>query len=220
MSSRLGVNQPPFELGTTMLGTDPSDGTTLLNTGVLGTFHEFPDVDYSLGASSTRTLLSGMTIKAIALRNVFGAALLPKRAVLLEKTAGRYMYTTVNGYARPYSIGPCVIVDPYLPSAGVADDDIFWGIYAGPAICLTPSAGADFAAGDIAVGDALVAATGSTSGNSTSGRVTNITLAGQTAGTAAMTAAINMLGWAMSARTTGVTNSDILVNLACRLPGA
>lgn len=215
---RLGVNQPPFELGSTMKGTDSSSGSSvLINTTVLGTFHEFPDVDYSLGASSTRSLLSGMTIKAIALRNEFGAALLPKRVVLLTATAGRYLYTSVNGYARPYSIGPCVVVDPYLPSAGVADDDIFWGLYAGPAICLTPSAGADFAGGDIAVGNALVAATGSTSGNSTSGRVTNITLAGQTAGTAALTAAINMLGWAMSAKTTGVTNADILVNLATRI---
>jgi hypothetical protein len=80
----------------------------------------------------------------------------------------------------------------------------------------TPTAGADFN-GDIAAGAPLVAATGTTSGNSTGGRVSNVTLPGQTGETAAFSAAANLVGYALSARTTGVTDADILVNLCLRV---
>lgn len=213
MANTLGVNQPPFELGETLKGTDDSSGSSvLINKEKLGVIHDFQDVDYSVsGLTSSRSLLSGHTITAVALRNESGIALLPKRVVSLTETAGRSPFTSVDGYATVLLKDRCVLVDPWLSSSGVADDDIFWGIIGGPAIVLTPTAGADFN-GDIAVNAPLVAATGATSGNSTSGRVSNVTLPGTTGATAAFSAAANILGYALSAKTTGNTAADMLVH--------
>lgn len=208
----------PFELGTTLKGTATLDGTTsTVQEKVLGSRCVFQDIDYSAtGLTSGRPLLSSAKIVAIALRNTSGITLLPKRLGLLDLTAGRGQIKNVDGYAHDLLIGPCVLIDPWLPAAGVADDDIFWGIIKGPALMLTPFAGADFN-GDIAAGAPLVAATGTTSGNTTGGRVSNVTLPGQTGATAAFSAAANLVGYAMSARTTGVTHADILVNFALRI---
>lgn len=212
------AHEPPFQLGETLKGTESSTGTAvLINNDKLGIRCAFPHVDYSItGLTTARSLLSGEKICAIALRNTAGIALLPKRLVLLDVTAGYGMLKNADGYAHDLAIGPCVLVDPWLPSAGCADDDIFWGIYAGPAMCLTPTVAADFSTA-IAAGAPLVAATGTTSGNSTGGRVSNITLPGQTGATAAFSMAQNLIGYALSARTTDVTNSDILVRLAVKI---
>lgn len=205
----------PFQLGESFRGTD-NDGNTINETW-LGTRAAFDAIDRSTtGLTTGRSRLTGDTVCAIMLRNTSGAALLPKRFVLLDVTAGYGNFKNADGYAHDLAIGPCVLVDPYLPTAGVADDDIFWGIYKGPATALTPTIAADFNAA-ISAGAPLVAATGTTSGNSTGGRVSNITLAGQTAGTVAFSMARNMLGYALSARTTDVTNSDILMRLAIEI---
>lgn len=208
----------PFQLGETFQGTQTIDGTTTtINEHILGTRHAFPHVDYSrTGLTTPRSLLSGAKICAIAVRNTSGITLLPKRLVLLDVTAGYGMLKNCDGYGHDQTIGPVVLVDPWLPSAGVADDAIFWAIYKGPAMCLTPAVAADFNLA-ITAGSPLVCATGTTSGNSTGGRVANVTLPGQTGDTAAFNHAVKMIGWALSARTTDITNSDILVNLDCRV---
>lgn len=207
---------PPFEMGTTLKGTQTLDGTTsTINESVLGTRCAFQDVNYATSAS-TRTLLSGEKILAIALRNTSGIALLPKRLVRLDLTAGRGMLKNADGYSVLLAHSPVVLVDPFLPSTGVADDDIFWGLYSGPALCLTPAVAADFNTA-ITAGAPLVAATGSTSGNSTGGRVANVTLPGQTGDTRSVSNAIGLVGWALSSRTTDITNSDILVKLGLRV---
>lgn len=206
---------PPFQLGETFKGKD-ADGNTI-NETVLGTRCAFEVIDRTTtGLTTGKTRLTGDTVCAIALRNTSGIALLPKRLVLLDVTAGYGMFKNADGYAHDLAIGPCVLVDPWLPTAGVADDEIFWGIYQGPAMALTPTVAADFNAA-ISAGAPLVAATGTTSGNSTGGRVSNITLPGTTAGTVAFSMARNMIGYALSARTTDVTNSDILVRMAVQI---
>lgn len=205
----------PFGLGETLKGKN-ADGDTINETW-LGTRVAFEHIDRSTtGLTTGKSRLSGDTVKAIVLRNTSGITLLPKRLVLLDVTAGYGMFKNADGYAHDLAIGPAVLVDPWLPSAGVADDEIFLGIYEGPALCLTPTVAADFNAA-IAAGAPLVAATGTTSGNSTGGRVSNITLPGTTAGTVAFSMARNMIGYALSARTTDVTNSDILVRLAVQI---
>lgn len=209
------TESPPFSLGETLKGTQTLDGTTTtINEKVLGTRCAFEDVNWS--SATDRPRLSNAKICAIALRNTSGLTLLPKRFVLVDKTAGRGMLKNADGYAHDINLGPAVLVDPFLPSAGVADDDIFWGLYAGPATCLTPTVAADFNLAIVA-GVELVCATGSTSGNSTGGRVSNVTFPGQTGDTAAFSAAARMIGWALSSRTTDITNSDILVNLCVKI---
>lgn len=209
---------PPFPLGETLKGTQTIDGTTsTINETVLGTRCAFEHVDYSIsGLTAGRARLSGKPICAIALRNTSGITLLPKRLVRLDTTAGLGRIKNADGYTVLLAGLPAVLVDPWLPSAGVADDDIFWGIYQGPALVLTPTAGADLN-GDIAAGAPLVAATGSTSGNSTGGRVSNITMAAQTAATVSYSMAKNFIGHALSARTTGETAANLLVDFDVRI---
>jgi hypothetical protein len=112
-----------------------------------------------------------------------------------------------------------VLIDPYLDSNGVADDDIFWGLFYGPALVLLPLLGSDHTA-DIAVNDQLVAATGTTTGATTSGRVTHVRFVNATDGsTIGHFGAFNMIagrvGRAMSARTSQETTAgaDLLVDL-------
>ena len=208
------VNDAPFELGETLTGTD--DDGNLVNDDVLGLIYEFPAVDTTATAiRGNKARKTGKTIKAVALRNESGLTLYGKRVVKLTETAGYSLVESVDGYAPTLADGNIVIVDDQLSSTGVADDDIFWGIISGPVTVLTSTVGADFN-GDIAVGSPLVAATGSTSGNSTSGRVSNVTIAGQTAGTVAFQMADNLVGRALSARTTAETAEDLLIQACIR----
>lgn len=209
------TESPPFSLGETLKGTTTLDGTTsTINEKVLGTRCAFEDVNWS--SATERPRLSNEKICAIALRNTSGITLLPKRLVRLDLTAGRGQLKNADGYSVLLGHSPVVLVDPFLPSAGVVDDDIFWGLYWGPATCLTPAVAADFNAA-VTAGAPLVAATGSTSGNSTGGRVAMVTLPGQTGDTRSLSYAIGLIGWALSARTTDITNSDILVKLGLRV---
>lgn len=201
---------PPFGLGETLSGTD-SDGN-LINKEVVGTIYEFPSRDVaSTGIRGNKTRLTDRPIVAVALRNESGLTLYGKRVAKLTETAGYSLLESVDGYAAELADGNVVIIDEYLATDGVADDDIFWGIISGPVTVLTSTVGADFN-GDIAVGAPLVAGTASTSGNSTSGRVSNVTLAAQTAATVAFSMAHNLVGVALSARTTGETAEDLLIN--------
>jgi hypothetical protein len=198
---------PPFALGETYRGED-EDGN-LINPHWLGQgfMHKIP------AASGSKKTPSGRYIGAVALRNEAGFALLPKRLGSLTVTAGYYLVESVDGYTIGLFENNCVVIDPYLPSAGVADDAIFWGIVSGPVPILTAHAGAGFPA-DIAVGDLIVASTvNTTNGNSTAGRIGGVTLPGQTGATASLNAALGAIGRALSARTTGETGADLLVNV-------
>lgn len=205
---------PPFALGETMDGTD--DNSNLINDHWLGQIFEHQAYDYSAASirgSKART--TGRTITAVILRNTSGIALLGKRIGILDTTAGYGMLENCIGYSDTLLQDNIVIIDEWLDSNGVADDDLFWGILAGPVKVLVPLAGADYN-GDIAVGNQLVAATGTTTGATTAGRVSNVTLPGQTGATQAFSAAHNIIGVALSAKTTQQTTAgqDVLIN-AC-----
>lgn len=206
---------PPFEPGTTMKGYEASTGSNVLVGGQhLGKRCAFEDVDWSAASiTGNRPRLSEEKLVAVCLRNTSGVTLLGKRFATLDTTAGRDGVKNVTGYSTTLGAGPCVLIDPFLPSTGVLDDYLFWGFIEGPCTALTPTVAADFSLA-LSVGAPLVAATAATSQTSSAGRVSNITLAGQTAGTASFSMARNMLGYALSSRTTDVTNSDILMRLA------
>jgi hypothetical protein len=204
-----------FELGETLSGTD--DDGNLINTQVIGTIRTFPAKDLSVNSlRGNKSFRTGRDVVAVALRNESGLTLYGKRVARLTRTAGYSLLESVDGYADTLLEKQCVIIDEFLATDGVADDDIFWGIIGGPVIVLTGWAGADFS-GDIAVGGQLVAATGSTTGVSSAGRVSNVTIVGQTGGTEAFQNAANQIGVALSARTTGETNSDLLINACIKL---
>lgn len=211
---------PSFNLGQSVKGT-ADDGTTLVNNSWLGQVHEFQAetrVAISRGGKDRKT---GRTIKAICCRNTSGAALLPSRVITLDPTAGYHLMQRTVGYGTVLAAPHPAVVDDALPSAGVPDKDIFWAVVGGPQNVYTPLAGADFNGADIAVGNALVGATGSTTGATSSGRVTNVTFTNATAGNSSngfdgFRMARNLLGAALSARTTGETNALCLVNLQIR----
>lgn len=211
---------PPMKLGETLSGTD-SEGN-LINKDKLGIPYVFYPHKQSGVIRGQKGPLTGKPIVAVLLRNESGGALLGKRLGQLVRTAGYGMTQAVDGYSTTLANKSIVLIDPHLPSAGVADDDIFWGIIRGPALVLLPLAGADMN-GDITVNSPLVAATGTTTGATTSGRVSNVTFTAATAGNTsngldAFNMAYGCIGRALSARTTGETTAgtDILVDLALR----
>lgn len=207
--------EPPFDLGETMTGTANS---ALVNEDKLGGVYYFDN-------KATRKSVArqtGKALGAVLLRNTAGITLLGKRLGQLDRTAGFGMNHNVAGYSTTLSNKGVILIDPYLPAGGVADDDLFWGIFSGPALCLLPLVGSDHTA-DIAVNDALVASTGTTTGATTSGRVTHVRFVNATAGdTGAAFNAFNMaygiIGRAMSARTSQETTAgaDLLVDFAIK----
>lgn len=201
---------PPFALGETLRGKD-ADGT-LINSHWLGMKYTFPMPNPDGDVRGQKSRPTNKTITAIALRNITGAALLGKRIARLTRTAGYSPVESVDQYAISLAERGIVIVDSWLPSAGVPDDYIFWGIIEGPCEVLTPVAGAGFNATSIAVGDLLVAATGATSNNSDYGRIAGFALANNTDAAGAFAQARNTVGTALSARTSGNTNADLLIN--------
>jgi hypothetical protein len=209
--------EPPMDLGETLDGLD--DAGNLINNDKLGQVYYF---DTKTDRKNPGRV-SGKPIGAVLLRNTSGLTLLGKRFGQLDRTAGYDMNHNVAGYSTTLANRGIVLIDPYLPSTGVADDHIFWGLFSGPALVLLPLLGSDHTA-DIAVNDQLVAATGTTTGATTSGRVTHVRFTNATAGeTGAAFNAFNMIagrvGRAMSARTSQETTAgaDILVDLGIPL---
>lgn len=207
-------NEPPFKLGETYKGKD--NDSNLVNDELLGKIYFHP-VKGSTDASGRQ---AGYPIKAMIVRNESGGALLGKRVVKFTNTAGYSNLKSIDGYATVLATGRHAFLDPNLPSAGVADDDLCWVILEGPTTVLTPIAGADFN-GAITVGNPLVNSTGTTTGATTSGRISNVTFTAATAGNTsngydAFQCAANILGVALSTRTTSETATDLLVHATIR----
>lgn len=200
----------PMELGETLLGTD--DDGNLVNEHWEGACFWFEDIDRTSSRIRTgRSRRTGRAIGACLIRNTSGIALLGKRLARMERdtTTPREYLGRADGYADALREQGVVVIDPDLDSNGVAANDLFWGIFAGPTTILTPNAGAAFN-GDIAAHAPIVAATAATTQTSLAGRVSNIT------GSEDFTDAINLVGFALSARTTGETDSDLLINADIR----
>lgn len=205
---------PTFDRGKTYF-----DGRTITAADVAATKHlegqekVFEDIDYSAGPF-TRTLRSGRKVRCRCVRNNSGIALLPKRLVTMEATAGDWG-KRVDGYA-DVNAERAYPVDEFLVSTGVPVDDLFWIVVEGPAMCST----ALEANGDnvIAVGDRLTSQTAATSGATTAGRVKKqAALSAATSGVVDFTTIFaegtQYVGSALSAKTTANTAADILVDI-------
>jgi hypothetical protein len=123
-------------------------------------------------------------------------------------------YTTGDGVAPAQDRG--YPVDEFLPAAGVPNNDLFYIVVEGPAKCKTPLN--PFNA-NINIGDKVVAAsTAAATTGSTAGRVEAVSYINNTAPTATtqrqnVRQEVNFIGYAMSAATTGQTDTDILVDV-------
>ena len=178
------LSDPPFALGQTLGVSSATDGT-----GWVGVVKEFPDVNPSTGVIRSNRLKT-----CIAVRNVSGVALLPKRLVTWKSGS----LSEVDGYTRLTDAASAGVVDEHLPATGVAANDVFWITVKGPTeVKLGP-------ASDAAVDSALVALTAAAS--------THSTTAGQAQTGAATYLQNGYIGRALSA---GATAANVLavVNL-------
>lgn len=156
-------DDPPFSLGQTLGVSSASDGT-----GWVGAVKTFPDVDPRTGRVRSNRLKT-----CIAVRNGSGVALLPRRAVAFK--AGSY--TEVGGYSRVTNEVVAGVVDEFIPTTGVANNDVFWVTVAGPTELL--------AGQQVAVGDILAAVTAHTTnatdsaGTGGAGATVSVTVAPQ-----------------------------------------
>lgn len=206
----------PFELGETSKGTD-NDGN-IITPDWAGQVFDLSSSNMAAARLSPRR--SGRALLGVPLLNESGITLYGKRLARLKRAGGVNDLCRVDGYSAILGEKGVVIIDEFLATSGVADNYYFWGIFEGPVTILTPTVEADFN-GDIAVGGLLIAATGATTGNSTSGRISNVTLTNATAGNSlngfdAFNAAANLVGRALSARTTGGTALDLLIHAMIR----
>jgi hypothetical protein len=177
---------PPFELGATWYGGGTIDTDNLGGVNLEGKEYVFEDPNGT-----------GHPVRVRVVRNSGTINIKPKR---LTTFASSYYGRRVAGHAA-ISAAYAFPVDPYLPAAGVPPNDLFYIIVSGPTLCKVTDSGEA-----IAVGDIMVALTASTSGTADSGRVTS-------ALTLAADEAMNRVGRAMSAVTTGQTGADILVGV-------
>lgn len=197
------TDKPPFELGETLKGTD--DNSNLINDHWLGQKFMLPakPANSNIGGSFKRR--TGAYVVAMPVRNVSGATLYGKRLCLLDATTagltnGTGGIFTTKGYATETGQGNVAIIDEFIETDGVADDDIFWAILEGPVKIKTQATAA--AAGTIAAGAKLIAGTGAaTSGNSTAGGV----------GTTSAPLCTQILGTALSTMNSASTQQDCLV---------
>lgn len=209
-------NSQLFERGDTWYGPDRTiDAANLEAATILGQEKAFEDIDYSQsGVKGART---NQMVYVRAVRNNSGVTLYGKEFVQLdakgENITGRVVNDAQHGYP----------IDEYLPAAGVRNGDICYVVVEGPAMMRTAYTGAEFN-GDIAQSARLHSVTttaGSTQAGTTSegGRVANFTTVAATT-VAQFNSLIaymaNWVGVALSAKTTGNTNADILVDVRRR----
>lgn len=215
---------PPFERGATFYGISPVPAIDSANLGGVdleGAEWVFEDITLTdTGAKGRRT---GRPVRCKIVRNRSGIALLPRRLVTYQATAGNFG-KRVDGYATTTTQRIAGVVDEWLPSAGVPDYDLFWMVVEGPSNVIT-----DLANGvnnNIAIGDIIAALTAVTSQATTAGRarlfdITTLTATstGTTDGTLGQDvfrAAANALGRALSSLTTNQTNTSLLVEIGRR----
>lgn len=198
----------PFNRGETWYGPsgtiDTADYGT--NQGLEG--YQWEGVDIIKGSTPGVKLVSsqGLTTRRIV-RNVSGITLTPGRLAVYK--AG-FEGKRVDGYVTLDAGRAAGVVDDWLPSGtSPRNGDLFWLIEKGR--CLVKTALEANVNNVITAGDWLVGLTAATSQATTAGRfVSYVITSNQTYG---VSAALNRIGIAVSAKTTANTNADCLVDV-------
>jgi hypothetical protein len=166
------TSDPGFGRGQTlgvtvkMYEAESGDGST-----IIGVRKEFRDENPRTGE-----LLSNRPVECIAVKNVSGGALLPGQVVKFKAAAtsgqfsggilGEVDATATTANALPAANGLVGVVDEYLPSAGVPNNEVFWLVVRGPATVVksstSVSAGAAYGTSTTA-GEAAAHTAGTTS---------------------------------------------------------
>lgn len=182
------------------------DTSSTTTRAIEGTVKIFKNLDYSASGGVLAPRAGGEEVTCVLVRNDSGGALLP--GYLVTWKTG-YEGRRVDAYARlDWTHNIAGIVDEFLPTAGVADDDYFWLVVKGPVLAKMPAS----QVADVAVGNPLVSLT-STTNVSTAGRVQVAAPGGTTNITNAYSQILNVFGRALSAMSSSSTNANILINL-------
>lgn len=224
----------PFPLGTTFFDGGTADTTSSVPLNLEGKEYETEDINVAPATySSTKTLRTAYLKRVRIMRNVSGVALVGGYLCAPQEggTDGRYFLGRTNGYATvggavPTQCIPAYGIDEWLPSAGCANNDLFYATVDGPFLGVSSSTAADIlglsnsgAAQPVQVGDILYAASAAASTNTTNlstatcGRIANLTGTTTAAGNAitGFFQIINRIGRALSALTTTQTNTSLLM---------
>jgi hypothetical protein len=197
--------------GQTFFGGEVPSATAFGQTVALeGTVKEWPD-NITVAGQGADGRRSGRTRHSLLVRNTATVKLLPKRVV---KWQSGFRGRRVDGYCNVSDEAVAGVVDDAVASDGVAIGDLFWLYRRGPTIVRTAL---DTTNSPVALDDMLLAITAAASTSNTAGRVypwTGLTsTVTQTTDGTQSRRTINRIGRAMSATTSGNTNSDLLVDL-------
>ena len=200
----------PFSLGKTYYDGRTIDTSNYGGVNLEGQVCTFTNINVLSGSTTVRTPLEDGPIQARLVRNVSGIALLPGRLVIYK--AG-FNDKRVDGYTSTTAQRAAGVVDPYLPTAGVPNGDLFWIVISGT---VPVRRALSNSAADDAENDVLYAITAATSQATTAGRFTRwvgtFSAAETTDGTA-FNVITNNIGRAMSACTTAGTNQNMAVRI-------
>lgn len=193
----------PFDLGSTFAGTRPSSGE-LINSDLEGQEFNFPISKKIASALGMKGRTTGRQIRARIMRNTTGAALLGKRLARVAPTSVANS-TKVTAYAGIEGEGYVFPIDPFLPAAGVADDDLFYVILRGPVGLLTPKTIGDIDA-------AIVAGDGIMCSADDEGRI--VTAADFASISSAFSGTGHVIGTALGAAADIAVNTEVIVDIA------
>lgn len=201
--------------GETWYEGDTPDTTDNSFETVIGATKVFEDINWGdAGIKSYRTGARQVVCRLV--RNKSGATLYGKRLVQIDPTNPNH----ILGYSITLA-QEAYPLDEFLPATGLQDGDLGWIVIKGPAVVKTPFTGAEFQTASIAAGANIIAGThnaASTAAGTTGvpGRASGFTIvAATTAGQFSdlINAIVNRIGRAMSAITSGQTDSDMLVDV-------
>jgi len=198
----------PFYRGKTWYNGGTIDATDLSGIHLEGTVHVFPNAD----PADEMVRRNNGDVVCVCVRNTSTIALAPGRAVTWEAL---FRNRRVDGYCRITAEAVAGIVDEFLPSAGVAINDLFWLVVQGECRALSAFHGAGFN-GDYVEDDPLYALTAAASTGNTGGRFQkwNGTFsAAETTNGGAGNILLNSFAHVMSALTTGQTNTNVLIHV-------
>ena len=181
--------------------TADSTGTTSI--AIQGIRKVFRDFDYGAsGANGVFAPRSSGEVVCVLVRNASGRTLLPKMAV---RWKDGQLGKQVDGFSAVESGPVAGIVDEYLPSAGVAANDLFWIAVKGPSLCLK-----SVDSNTIAYGDWVTAITAAaTTTSTTAGRIKAVAATSES--TTTLSHALNRIGQAMSTSNTSGVSTDFRV---------
>lgn len=198
----------PFQRGRTLYNGATIDTNNLLGLEWEGKEWLFTDMRWG---SSPPLKRSNHSVRCRVIRWMNSAVnALPKRVCSFASTAGLNASRSA-GFTTTTAQDALGVIDEFLPAAGCPVNDLCWVVVDGPSETLTPLE-AD-ANNVINVNTRVVALTAVTSGATTAGRVRPQTIAAATTGDGSAIADMvqNVLGRAMTARTTANTGNAVLI---------